>query len=251
MSDEGARALVTRGRHTRGHISWGLWVMVVIFHPMANLIFRREVWHAERIPAEGPAILVSNHISIADPVSLARAVWDAGRIPQFLAKNTLYRGLAGVILRSSGQIPVFRATAAAQESLREAIAALHRGELVIIYPEATVTRDPDWWPMAAKNGVARLALAVDAPVIPIGQWGPQLTHDYHTKKWSVLPRKKTICNIGEPLDLSAYSDKPVTAPLLREITDVVMGRVQELVAEIRNETPPATFFRDARTGTDE
>ncbi len=225
--------------------------MVIIFHPMANLIFRREVWHAERIPAEGPAILVSNHISVADPVSLARAVWDAGRIPQFLAKNTLYRGLAGVILRSSGQIPVYRATTTAQDSLREAVAALAGGAVICIYPEGTVTRDPDWWPMVAKNGVARLVLAVDAPVIPVGQWGPQLTHDYHMKKWSVFPRKKTICSFGEPLDLSRYRQQPVTGVLLRTITDEVMEGVRQLVAEIRQETPPATFFRDAQTGTEE
>jgi len=225
--------------------------MVIIFHPMADLIFRREVWHAERIPAQGPAILVTNHISITDPVSFARAVWDAGRIPQFLAKNTLYRGIAGIILRSSGQIPVYRATSAAQDSLRAAVAALQRGEVVCIYPEGTVTRDRDWWPMVARNGVARLVLAVDAPVIPVGQWGPQLTHDYHTKKWSLFPRKKTICNVGEPLDLSAYRGRAVTGELLREITDAVMMGVQQQLAEIRHETPPATFYRDERTGAEE
>ncbi len=248
---EAPEGLASRGRHTRGHISWGLWVMLAIFHPMADLIFRREVRHPERIPAHGPAILVANHVSITDPVSFARAVWDAGRIPQFLAKSTLYRGFAGVILRSAGQIPVYRATSAAQDSLRAAIAALERGELICIYPEGTVTRDPDWWPMVAKNGVARLVMAVDAPVIPIGQWGPQLTHDYHTKKWSVFPRKRTICKVGVPLDLSAYRGKQVTVDLLRAITDEVMVGVREQLAEIRQEQPPERFYRDARTGADE
>lgn len=244
-------AVVPRGRRSRGHISWGLWLMLIIFHPMADLVFRREVWHSERIPAQGPVIIVANHVSIADPVSFARGIWDAGRIPQFLAKSTLYRGIFGVILRSAGQIPVYRASNAAQDSLRAAVAALQRREVVCIYPEGTVTRDPDWWPMVAKNGVARLVLAVDAPVIPVGQWGPQLTHDYHTKKWSVFPRKMTICNVGEPVDLLAYRRRAVTADLLREITDEVMIAVRRQVAEIRQEQPPADFFRDAKTGVEE
>ncbi len=248
---EESTGVVVRGRGSRGHISWGLWLMVIIFHPMADLIFRREVWHGERIPAEGPVIIVANHISIADPVSFARGVWDAGRIPQFLAKNTLYRGVFGVVLRSAGQIPVYRSTGAAQDSLGAAVAALQRGEVVCIYPEGTVTRDPDWWPMVAKNGVARLVLAVDAPVIPVGQWGPQLTHDYHTRKWSVFPRQKTICNVGEPVDLSAYRGRPVTAGLLREITDEIMLSVRRQVADIRQEQPPPEFYRDARTGVEE
>ena len=248
---EDSTNVAERGRRSRGRISWGLRLMVIVFHPMADLVFQRGVWHAERIPVEGPAIIVANHISIADPVSIARCIWDAGRIPQFLAKNTLYRGVFGVILRSAGQIPVYRATSAAQDSLRGAVAALERGEVVCIYPEGSVTRDPDWWPMVAKNGVARLAMAVDAPVIPVGQWGAQSTHDYHTKKWSVFPRKKTICNVGEPVDLSAYRGRPVTPRLLREITDEVMVRVREQLAELRQEQPPPTFYRDARTGTDE
>jgi len=244
-------AVVPRGALSRGHISWGLRLMAIIFHPMADLIFAREVWHSERIPASGPAIIVANHISIADPVSFARGVWDAGRIPQFLAKNTLYRGIFGVILRSAGQIPVYRATSAAQDSLRAAVAALERGEVVCIYPEGSVTRDPDWWPMVAKNGVARLVLAVDAPVIPVGQWGPQLTHDYHTRKWSVFPRKPTVCNVGEPVDLSSYRGRPVTAALLRQITDEVMVSVRHQLAEIRQEPPPSGFYWDSRTGVDE
>jgi len=247
----GQEASSSAGAPGRGHISWGLWLMLAVFHPMADLVFRREVWHSERIPRRGPVIIVANHVSIADPVSFARAVWDAGRIPQFLAKSTLYRGVFGVILRSAGQIPVYRATSTAQDSLRAAVAALERGEAVCIYPEGTVTRDPDWWPMVAKTGVARLVLAVEAPVLPVGQWGPQLTHHYHTKRWSVFPRKKTICNVGEPVDLSAYRGRPVTPELLREITDEVMGSVCEQLAEIRQERPPATFYRDARTGTDE
>lgn len=225
--------------------------MVIVFHPMADALFRREVWHSERIPEQGPAILVANHISIADPVSFGRGVWDAGRIPQFLAKNTLYRGVFGVILRSAGQIPVYRATSAAQDSLRAAVAALERGEVVCIYPEGTVTRDPSWWPMVARNGVARLVLAVDAPVIPVGQWGPQLTHDYHTRRWSVFPRKLTICNVGEPLDLSRHRGRRATLELLREITDEVMVGVSRQLAEIRQEPPPPSFYRDSRTGAEE
>lgn len=244
----GSTDAAQRGRRNRGRISWGMWLMVVVFHPMADLLFRREVWHSERIPARGPAIVVANHISIADPISLARCIWDAGRIPRFLAKSTLYRGIFGVVLRSAGHVPVYRSTSAAPESLGAAVAALERGELICIYPEGSVTRDPDWWPMVARNGVARLALAFEAPVIPIGQWGPQMTHDYHTKRWSLLPRKHTVCNVGAPLDLSSFRGRPVTGPLLGQVTDHVMFSVRDCLAEIRQATPPPTFYADAESG---
>jgi hypothetical protein len=100
--------------------------------------------------------------------------------------------------------------------------------------------------MFARTGVARLALAADVPVIPVGQWGAQHAVDVYHKKVRLLPRKKVHCLAGPPVDLSAYRGRPVTVELLREVTDAIMRDVQALVGELRGETPPADFWRPAR-----
>ena len=83
----------------------------------------------------------------------------------------------------------------------------------------------------------------DAPVIPIAQWGPQVALDVERRKVRPLPRHEARAVAGPPIDLSAYRGKPLTAELLREVTDVIMGAVRDQLAEIRGETPPEQFFR--------
>ena len=147
-------------------------------------------------------LLVANHVSVLDPLACARLVYDNGRMPHFLAKDSVFRGPAGPILRAAGQIPVQRGTAAAQSSLGAARQALAEGELVVIYPEGSVTRDPDWWPMQPRTGVARLALTTDAVVVPVAQWGPQRVHDYQAKKLHLRLRTPAEYLVGEPIDLT-------------------------------------------------
>jgi 1-acyl-sn-glycerol-3-phosphate acyltransferase len=145
------------------------------------------------------------------------------------------------MMAGAGQIPVYRGTADAQQSLRDAITALERGEAVAIYPEGTTTRDPDNWPMQAKTGIARLVLAVpDVPVVPVGQWGPHKMGGFSIKR---LGRRRTSwASVGEPLDLSRFRGKEPSPALLREITDEIMRAVRDEVALLRGETPPAEFF---------
>jgi 1-acyl-sn-glycerol-3-phosphate acyltransferase len=123
---------------------------------------------------------------------------------------------------------------------------LAKGNLIIIYPEGSVTRDPDWWPMQGRTGVARLALTTDAAVVPVAQWGPQRLHDYHTKKWHLRFRTPADYLVGEPIDLSELraevrAGRPLSADLLRSTTDLIMGRVRDLLGDLRGETPPSTF----------
>ena len=151
----------------------------------------------------GPVLLVANHVSILDPIACARLVFDAGRLPHFLAKESVFKGFAGTLLRSAGQIPVARFSADAHAALDAAKADLDAGNVVVIYPEGSVTRDPDWWPMQARTGVARLALTTDAVVVPVAQWGPQRVHDYHRKKLRLRFRAPADYLVGEPVDLSA------------------------------------------------
>src|SRR5262249_32775623 len=152
-------------------------------------------------------------------------VWDSGRTPRILVKSSLFKvPVIGRVLRGAQQIPVYRGSAEAKDSLQDAVTALERGEALCIYPEGTVTRDRDWWPMVAKNGVAGLAMATDVPVVPIAQWGAQEFFDSYTPKRKLrpFPRKLVQIRAGAPVDLSAYRGKPMTPELLREVTGVIM-----------------------------
>ncbi|MEP6852233.1 MAG: lysophospholipid acyltransferase family protein [bacterium] len=214
---------------------------VVVVMPMTQLLFRRDWRHSERIPATGPAIVVANHVSYADPFVMARFTWDAGRLPRFLAKSTLFTvPVVGYILRAAGQIPVRRGTRDAAHSLDDAVSALERGEVVVVYPEGTVTRDPDWWPTSGKTGAARLArLVPDVPVLPVGQWGSQDAVDWYHRRFHLLSRTRVGVSVGEPLNLRTFLDRPETTATLHEMTEVMMAAITVQVAEIRGLTPPS------------
>ncbi|MEO6502872.1 MAG: lysophospholipid acyltransferase family protein [Jatrophihabitantaceae bacterium] len=219
---------------------------VILVYPMISLLFRRRWAGLDRIPATGPAIVAVNHISYADPLIFARFIWDAGRVPRFLAKVSLFQlpFPLGRIVTGAGQIPVRRETADAALALADAVKALERGEVVLIYPEGTVTRDPDFWPMQAKTGVARLALlAPGVPVVPVGQWGAQHFLDVYSRRFRPWPRKRVTIWAGPPVDLSEFAGSAPDSEVLHQMTDRVMTAIRDLVAEIRDEQPPAEFYR--------
>ncbi len=229
---------------TRGPITYGAAAAIVVIYPASLVMFRLRYRHEDRIPATGPVLLVANHVSVLDPLACARLVFDQGRMPHFLAKQAVFRGFAGTLLRSAGQIPVARYSAEAQGALDAAKADLDAGGAVVIYPEGSVTRDPDWWPMQASTGVARLALTTDAVVLPVAQWGPQRVHDYHRGKLRLRWRAPADYLVGEPVDLTGLraevaAGRPLSRELLREVTDMIMGRVREQLGELRGEVPPA------------
>ena len=226
----------------------GFWIRLAwaVIYPLDTLLFRLRWRGLDNVPKTGGVLLAVNHISYVDPLIIARWVWDAGRVPRFLIKDGLFRVFfVGSVLKGAKQIPVHRGMSDAQASLRDAVVTVERGECVVIYPEGTVTRDPDWWPMLARTGVARLALAADAPVVPVAQWGPQYAVDVYNKRFRPFPRKTVTVVAGPPIDLSAYRGRPLTADLLREVTDLIMGRIRDLQGEVRGETPPAAFWRRA------
>jgi 1-acyl-sn-glycerol-3-phosphate acyltransferase len=229
-------------RRKRPKLGYWLWLGWLISIPPTTALFRRTWRGIEHIPERGPAILAFNHVSHVDPLLVIRFVYEAGRIPRILAKSSLFSiFLFGRMLRRCKQIPVYRGSTVAGESLREAEAALAAGDAVVIYPEGTVTRDPDWWPMRSMSGVARLALATGAPVIPVAQWGAQFSVDWYARRFRLFPRKRVIFQVGPPVDLSAYRGQPVTAALLREATDTVMRAVRDELADVRGEPAPEAF----------
>lgn len=240
---------VTRavGRQTgaggRGPLGFWMRLCVILVRPVTRAMFRFRWVDGEHLPPTGGVILVVNHVSLLDPFTVARFTWDSGRIPRFMIKESLFGVFfVGTALRGASQIRVRRGTNAANAALGLAEEALRAGEAVVVYPEGTVTRDPDWWPMQGKTGLARLWLATGVPVVPMAQWGQQRAWDYHTGKVRLFPRKKAVVAAGPPVDLSRFRDREVSPQLLREITDAAFGAVRDLVAEQRGEPAPEAFF---------
>lgn len=231
----------------------GFWIRlcVVIIYPLVGLLFRIRWRNLDRVtpPAEGGVIIALNHVSHIDTLLMARMVWQSGRVPRFMIKSGVFgKPVLGTIMRGAGQIPVYRGTADAAQSLRAAVAALERGEAIVIYPEGTMTHDPAQWPMQARTGIARLALlAPDVPVIPIGQWGAQRT----SPRWKrYVSRPLAQVSVGKPVDLDRFRGAEPTATTLREMTDVIMAAVRDEVAELRGERAPAEFFKPKRKYVD-
>jgi 1-acyl-sn-glycerol-3-phosphate acyltransferase len=206
-------------------------------------VFTRHTWRGmEYIPGSGGAIFVSNHMSHADPLVIGHFVYDGGRWPQFLAKSSLFKvTVIGPFLAAVRQIPVHRGTADAAKALDAAVAAINAGDSVIIYPEGTTSREPDLWPMRGKTGVARLWLETGVPVIPIAMWGPQEIFDPRTRKLRLRWRTPVTVVAGPPIDLSKWAGAAPTTAVLNEITEAIMLRVRDMLAEIRGGTPPALY----------
>jgi 1-acyl-sn-glycerol-3-phosphate acyltransferase len=217
---------------------WRRFAWAVVKPPL--LVLTRREWRgAGHLPADGGLIIVANHISHADPLAVAHFVYDAGRWPQFLGKQSVFQvPVIGWLLRQVRQIPVHRGTTDAARALDAAVAAVKAGDAVVIYPEGTTTKHPDLWPMRGKTGTARLWLATGAPVVPVVSWGPQAMFDPRTGKLRLRPRTPVTVVAGEPIDLSAYAGAEPTSAVLHGITDIVMRRLTAILAEVRGATPP-------------
>jgi 1-acyl-sn-glycerol-3-phosphate acyltransferase len=231
----------------------GFWIRawVIILFPIDALFFRLRWRNLDRVPAPEQGVLIAiNHLSHVDTILMARLVWSSGRVPRFLIKAGVFDWpIVGRMMKGAGQIPVYRGTADAAQSLHDAVEALARGEAVVIYPEGTTTKDPDNWPMQAKTGIARLVLlSPDTPVVPVGQWGPHRTGGFSFKRFG--RRRISYASVGEPLDMSRFGGKEPSGTLLREITDEIMSAVRDEVAVLRGEPAPAEFFVPRKTYVD-
>lgn len=212
---------------------------VIVVKPVVTVFTRRTWTGAEHIPRTGPALIVANHISHADPLVLAHFVYDAGRWPAFLVKASVFKvPVVGWLLTKVRQIPVQRGTADAGRALEAATAVVRAGEAIIIYPEGTTSKEPDLWPMRGKTGAARLALATGTPVIPVVSWGSQQIFDPRTKKKRFRPRTPITVMAGPPVDLSRWAGTAPTSPVLNEITTEIMERLRGMIGEVRGEPAP-------------
>lgn len=228
---------------------WAFALAIGIVKPLL-LVFTRRTWiDGQRIPSYGGAVVAANHTSHLDPLTFAHFLYDQGRLPRYLAKAALFDVfLVGTILRSSGQIPVHRLSADASHAFSAAVEAVEKGRLVVVYPEGTLTRQPDLWPMVGKTGAARIALSSGVPVIPVAQWGAhQILYPYATRP-RLVPRKRIYAKAGEPVDLDDLRGGPVTPDVLREATDRIMDAITSLLEDIRGEQAPAQRFDPRAAG---
>jgi 1-acyl-sn-glycerol-3-phosphate acyltransferase len=204
------------------------WLLKWVFlGPLLKLVFRPRTEGADHVPLEGPAILASNHLSYADwlfmPLTLPRRV-------TFVAKAEYFTGpgIKGWFQRKffagSGQVPIDRSGATAAEgALKAAKRILAEGELFGIYPEGTRSHDGRLY--RGKTGVARLALEMKVPVIPIAVLGTDEIAP-PGKKFGSLTRP--LVRFGKPLDFSRYEGLEEDRFILRSITDEIMYEIMRL-----------------------
>lgn len=237
---------------TSGRLGWGYRLTVLVVLPFLRAVLRRDWRGQEHLPRTGGVIAVTVHASNLDPFTFAHFVHGNGRVMRFLAKSSLFTvPFLGALLRSAEQIPVHRGTDDASQAFTSAVAAVKAGQLVAVFPEGTLTRDPDMWPMRGKTGAARIALATGAPVVPIGQWGAHRVLPRYGKLLRPFPRKTVHVWAGPPVDLDDLRGRPVDADVLRQATDRIMAALVAIVAAQRGETPPTELFDPKAAGLPE
>lgn len=195
--------------------------------PWLKAVFRPHVEGAENVPATGPAILASNHLSYADwlfmPLTLPRRVTFVAKAEYFTTP-----GVKGWFQRKffsgSGQVPIDRSSGdAAAGALVAAEKILGEGELFGIYPEGTRSHDGRLY--RGKTGVARLALETGVPVIPVAVLGTDVVAP-PGKKFGTFIRPGV--RFGKPLDFSRYEGLENDRYVLRAITDEIMYEIMQL-----------------------
>lgn len=212
--------------------------------PIFTLMVRLRIRKNSELPSEGPFIISPNHYSEIDPIVIGVAVWKLGRVPRFLAKASLFRvPVLGWLMTFSGQIPVERKSGrSAGDPLEKLKGLVAEREGIIVYPEGTLTKDPEMWPMEGKSGALRLALEENVPIYPAAHWGTQNWMGRYAKKIRVFPRTPIEVIVGKPLDLSKYQGQSLSSELLREATNELMKEIASLVGELRNQKPPKKLF---------
>ena len=203
--------------------------------PFLKLFFRWELIGKENIPRSGPVIVACNHISYFDPLCHAYMIDRSGRKCRFFAKAELWKNpFLRFVLTHAHQIPVERGSGE-KGPVEKAVEWLERDELVVIYPESTITTNPDLTPMQGKTGVGRTALATGAPVVPVAVWGSHWVRPKRRKpvrKW----RRLIVLKAGEPMHFDDLKGLP-EAEAAREVTDRVVGELDRLVRELHKIYP--------------
>ncbi len=232
--------------------SFAFVLVAMVLAPILRLMFTIKTGGKENLP-QGGYILVGNHLSYLDPFSFAYSVYiHMKRVPHYLAKESIFRiPIIGKILPKVGQIPVYRGGKSNEEPLRAAKEFLKAGQVVVVFPEGTLTRDPDQWPMRGKAGAIRLAVELGLPIVPCGQWGVEKVLGNYSKKFRPNPFHVVRVKIGKPMFFRELEGKTPTAQELAAATDTVMREISAIVGELRGETPPKELWDPTKVGQSE
>jgi 1-acyl-sn-glycerol-3-phosphate acyltransferase len=187
------------------------------------LDLRLRVEGSHHVPRTGGAVLASNHVSYLDFIFCGYGAHESGRLVRFMAKDSVFRHkVSGPLMRGMKHIPVNRAAGAG--SYASAVSALRRGEVVGVFPEATISRS--FTVKDLKNGAARMAQEAAVPLLPVALWGTQ-------RLWTkgrprTLTRRHTPITIlvGEPIDPAAHPDGNALTAELRTRLSALVDRAQ-------------------------
>lgn len=200
------------------------WVLV---GPLLKAVFRPDAEGTENVPAEGAAILASNHLSYADwlfmPLTIPRRVTFVAKAEYFTSPG-LKGWLQKTFFAGAGQVPIDRSGGRASEgAVSTGLRILSNGELFGIYPEGTRSHDGRLY--RGKTGLARMALEAKVPVIPVAVIGTNVV----APPGKVFGRFARPCvRFGKPLDFSRYEGLEGDRFVLRSITDEVMYEIMQL-----------------------
>ena len=216
------------------------WVLAGLILPPWSLMVRYRFTPESQLPRTGPFILAPNHYSEIDPIAMGAAVWHLGRVPRFMAKASLFKvPVLGALMRASGQIPVERAgSSRSGNPMGAANQLISQASGVIVYPEGSLTRDPNLWPMRGKTGAVRLALESGIPLIPVAHWGTQNLMPRYGKRIHPFPRKTIHVAVGEPLDLSKYTTGDIDQRVVTAATKELIDAITTLLSGLRGEDAP-------------
>ncbi|MEV4316348.1 lysophospholipid acyltransferase family protein [Actinocrispum sp. NPDC049592] len=262
-----------RDGHEPGHRSDGrteaplIWrTMLEIDRAAVALVGKLEV--TGDVPAElrkGPLVMAANHIGVFDALVLMKACWSIGIAPRFmLAGGLLDTPVLGWALTQSGHLRVERGKATVIDSFATAVESIRSANVpLLVYPEGRISHDPGLWPERGKTGVARIALAANAPVIPISQWGAHEAAYWGTEVVTGWPDLKPVVtsflravrrrptfkvHFGAPVDLADLSaGTPGDAVRAHKR---IMQTITDNLATLRPNEPTTPKFHDPTRPTD-
>ncbi|GAA3987329.1 lysophospholipid acyltransferase family protein [Allokutzneria multivorans] len=207
------------------------------------LDMRIRVEGAEHVPNEGAAVLASNHVSYLDFIFCGLGAQPANRLVRFMAKKEVFDNVvAGPLMRGMHHIPVDRK--AGEAAYDEALAALRGGEVIGVFPEATISRS--FTVKDIKSGAARMAAAAGAPLLPMAVWGTQRMWTKGRPRALGTRHLPITILIGEPLHPTPEQDPNEVTAELRERMTELLDKAQRSYPE--SPAPDETWWQPAHLG---
>jgi 1-acyl-sn-glycerol-3-phosphate acyltransferase len=208
-----------------------------VLRPALGFWFDWRFEGTENVQRTGPILVAGNHVSHIDPLAHGYFLNRTGRRARYLAKSELWRNLfLRQILDGTRQIPVDRGSGRSAP-VDAALRGLQAGRVVVVYPEATTTKNEDKTPMQGKTGIARIALRSGLPVLPLAVWGTQ--HILQRGESGLTHHRPIWVTAGQPIDVGEHAGSDEEPALLRTVTERVMGELTRMVKEMREGYPAA------------